>query len=353
MSNWKRISAVVQGMLFVSGVAGLSCSDEAAGLDELAKDNHQKVIDVKVLVAEPQTFVDYVEITGSVQADIATTVSAEEPGVIAEIVRDKGDKVEKGDVIFTLKSQVLKASFDEAEAAYQLSRVTFERQANLHKDGVISEQKYLDFKYNLARDKARFENLQARLAKTSITSPIAGVIDYKHVELGEYVQPGTPLVKLVKTDIVKVTAGLPERYVREVWVGSQANITFDVLPEQTFAGEVSFVGPSIQKSSRTIPVEIKLANSNQLLKPGMFANISIRNREMRDAIVVPRDAIIETERGKFVFVAEGGAAVKREVQIGGSYQNSVWLARGVSAGDSIVTVGHRDLIDGETILIHD
>lgn len=334
-------------------VLNVNCGDNANGKDDTTDGIYEKVTDVKVMTIVPQRFVDFIEVTGTVEADIATTISAEEPGVIEKFIKDKGEWVNKGEILIKLKSDALKASFEEAKASYLLSEATYKRQANLYKDNVISEQKYLEFKYSLDRDKARYENLSARLAKTKLKSPISSMIDEKLAEVGEFVQPGTPLMKLVKTDVVKISAGVPERFVQDVKVGSEADITFDVLSEKSFFGEVSFVGPSINKNSRTFPIEIELDNRDQLLKPEMFANIRLKKAEVENAVVIPRDAIIETEEGKFVFVANSDIAVKREVKIGGSYENQIWITEGIQTGDQVIMVGHRDLVDGERIAIHD
>ncbi|MFQ5865227.1 MAG: efflux RND transporter periplasmic adaptor subunit [bacterium] len=330
----------------------LKCGEEADGKNNSTNGIAEKVTDVKVLTVESQSFAEYIEVTGTVTADIATTISAEESGVIENFLKEKGDWVSKGDVVVELKSKVLQASFEEAQASYLLSEATFKRQANLHKDKVISEQKYLEYKYTLDRDKARYENLKARLDKARIKSPVPGFIDDTFVEVGEFVQPGTPLFKVVKTDIVKISAGVPERYIPDVKTGALVTITFDILPNDEFHGKVTFVGPSINKNSRTFPIEIELNNEDGHLKPEMFANIKIKKAQLDNVVVIPRDAIIETEAGKFVFVAHGNLASQREVQLGGSYNNQIMISEGLRAGDQLIVVGHRDLVDGERIAIH-
>ncbi len=305
------------------------------------------------MTVNPQTFVDFIEVTGTVSADIATTVSAEESGAIETFVKDKGDWVQKDGLVIRLKSKVLEAKFEEAKASYLLSKATFERQANLYKDNVISEQKYLEHKYSYEMNKARYENLKARFEKTQIKSPISGVIDMKMAEVGEFVQPGTSLFSIVKTDIVKIKAGIPERYIQDVEKGSTAHITFDILPDEQFEGKVTFVGPSINKSSRTFPIEIELGNKHRLLKPEMFANIRIKKVQLDSAVVIQRDALIETEAGKFVFVARGNIALKRDVRIGASYNNQILIKEGLNPNDQLIVVGHRDLVDGERIAIHE
>lgn len=313
----------------------------------------EKAANVKASDLRPRKFVELIELTGTVKADVTTTISAEESGAIERFLKDKGDWVNKGETVVKLKSEVLQASHDEAKAAYLLGKATFERQANLYEDNVISEQKYLEYKFTYDRDKARYENLKSRLQKATIASPVSGVIDQRLAEVGEFVMTGTPLFRVVKTDVVKIAAGVPEKYMTDVSKKSQAILTFDVLPDTRLEGTVSFVGPTITPSTRTFPIEITIRNEDGLLKPEMFVDIKLKKAEHDSVIVIPRDAVIETEAGEFVFVAQGNVAEKRPVTIGGAYNNDVWISDGLKVGEDLIVVGHRDLTDGERITIHE
>lgn len=343
---WKVSVLLLMLGLFNAGCGGDGQADIVPGNGLDAKATH-----VQIMPVQPDTFVEYITVTGTVRAMVDATVSAEVNGVIEAYVRDQGERVSRGDMVVKLKSKELQASVDEARAAYRLSEATFKRQANLFKDNVISEQKYLEFKFKLEMDRARFESLQARLEKTEIRSPFTGIIDQKLAEVGEFVVPGAPLFRVVQTEVVNVRGGVPERYVGDVGLGTSAEVTFDILPGQTFDGEITFVGPSIDAQTRTFPIEIALNNPGGLLKPEMFANVKIRRRSYSEAMVVPRDAVLETESGKYVFVAEGPVAMKRDVTLSAKSGNEVLITRGLEFGDHLIVVGHRDLSDGERIEI--
>lgn len=312
----------------------------------------QKATDVKVITLSTASFRDYIDVTGHVQADIATVVSAEEQGVVQRFFKEKGDWVDAGEVVLSLKSKVLQANYDEAKASYLLSKATFERQANLYKDKVIPEQKYLEYKYTYDRDKARFDMLSAKLEKTTIVSPVPGYLDERFVEIGEFILPGRQLFRIVKTDTVKITAGVPETYVQDIRKGTPVDITVDVLPDLKISSRVSYVGPSIDKGSRTFPIEIRFKNPQGKLKPEMFANLKIARAAVDNAIVIPRDAVIETESHKYVFLARDGTARRQDISIGGAYGNQIWVSSGLQPGQRLIVTGHRDLVDGEPIVVH-
>ncbi len=347
----KHLTSILIVLAFI--IFHLNCGGDNNGENDSNNGVPENFTDVKVLTIKPANFEDFIEVTGTVRADIAATISSEEMGVIEKFLKDKGDRVKKGEVIAKLESKTLQASHDEAKASYLLSEATFKRQANLYQDKVISEQRYLEYKYSLDRDLARYENINARLEKTKIKSPIFGIIDDRLAEVGELSLPGTPLFKIVKIDVVKIIASVPERFITDVKNGSLTLITFDVLPDVEFEGRVSFVGPSIIASTRTFPIEIKLQNTDGQLKPEMFANIKIKKAQLDGVVVIPRDAIIETETGKFVFINQGNLASKREVKIGASYNNRIWISNGIKHGDELIVVGHRDLVDGERIAVHE
>jgi membrane fusion protein (multidrug efflux system) len=338
---------------FILAGSLIGCGTDAEGRNGSGDDASARATDVKVLRVEPRTFDEYIEVIGKVNADIASTVSSEEQGVLKAFLRDKGDWVRQGETVVILDSEALRASFEEVAAAYQLSKATYARQKNLYEDRVISEQKFLEHKFTLDRDKARYDNLKAHLDNTSIKAPISGRIDRKLMEVGEFVMPGTALFELVKTDVVKVAAGAPEMYVRDIRIGSAATITFDVLPGKTFTAPVTFIGPSINSMNRTFPIEIALDNAEGVLKPEMFANIRILKAHLEDVVVIPRDAIIETETGKYAFVVGDGVAERRPVSIGASFNNLVLIDSGLRIGEQLIIVGHRDLVAGEQVAIRE
>ncbi len=312
---------------------------------------HVRVANVEVMELLPRSFEEYIRVSGTVKAGAQATVSAEEAGVIEAFLRDRGGAVKAGQVVVRLRSELLTASFHEAEAAYKLAEATAIRQENLYADKSISEQQYLNAKYNRDMAKARLDQLRARLARTEIRSPITGLVDTRLAERGEFVAPGKPLFTVVDVDTVKVEAGIPERYVPHLRKGASAIVTFDVYPDTAFVGRIRFIGASIDPRNRTFPVEVELSNLDHLIKPEMLARLKILKRRWQKVLVVPRDAVIEREGESAVFVAKGEIAEKRIVRTGPAEGDQVVLLSGVAPGEQLIVVGHRDLTNGERIRV--
>ncbi len=345
------------GAALLLGAASMTmtgCGDET-GASDLESftigDRQEKPTNVEVMVIQPAEFVEYIEVPGTVEADIATTVSAEEAGKVVRIPYRKGERVNKGDVIIELDSEVLRKTYEEARAAFESARIRFERQKNLYAQKAIAEQQYLDSKYAFERAEAAMRALKARLDKIAIRSPISGILDNRYVDIGEFVSPGMRVAEVIKIDYVRVVAGVPERYVTDIRMDSPVITRIDILGDRTYPGTITFIGSTIDPQSRTFPVEVRLRNRDGLIKPNMLARLHIVREQFSNGIVVPRDVLIETESGKQVFVADNGRARAKSVDIVASSGNEVLIRGEVTFGDRLIVRGHRELVDGEPIAI--
>jgi membrane fusion protein (multidrug efflux system) len=315
-----------------------------------------RVVNVEIQPAAPEPFTDYVRIAGEVEAFHDVTVSAEESGTIAQFAVRKGAWVGQGRLIAKIDDVVLRAQVDEARAVADMAVEQYERQQRLwNEENIGSEIAVLQLESVAEAAKARLAVLEERLERTEIRAPVAGIFDEKHVEVGELVAPGTPIARVVGVRRVKVVGGIPERYALDVGRGDSARITFDVLPNRQFVGTIEFVGTSVNRSNRTIPIEIVLDNRERLVKPQMLANVQVERARLDGVVVVPQDLVLRTEDGYEVFIAatsEGRLhATARSVVLGPSYANRVVVAEGLSIGDSVIVVGHLQVDEGGLIRI--
>lgn len=315
-----------------------------------------RIVNVEVDRVEPGRFTEIIRLTGTVQASHDVTISAEESGVVREILVDKGSRVRAGQPIFRLDDDLLQAQVDQARAMASMARETWERRKRLYEeDQVGSELVYLEAKYAAEQAQANLRLLEARLERTVIQAPIKGILDSREIEVGTMVAAGTPVARIVDNDPVEITAGVPERYAADVAPGAEASVTFDILPGQTFQGQVSYVGAAVNPRNRTFPVELVLPNPGGVIKPEMVANLFLVRKSTEDAIVVPQEALVRTEDGYIVFVVEDGSqgslARAREVEIGPAQQNEVMIRSGLKAGERLVVVGQMSVADGDRVNI--
>lgn len=354
-----RTTDVVLLLAGAAAVIGAGCSPadgETGDAQNTASDGSTRVINVEVAPVRAQSFTEYIRVTGEVEALEEVTLSAQEAGVIERFLAEKGDRVRRNQPIAMLDAAVLRAQVDEARAQAQLAREQFERQRVLWEEERIgTELAYLQAKYQAESAAARLATLEARLERMVIRSPVDGVFDAKFLEAGEMAAPGTPLAHVMTLSRVKVTAGVPERFATAVRRGSQARITFDMLPDREFEGRISFVGSSVDAASRTFPIEVVIPNPRRVIKPRLVANVQVVRADLDSAIVVPQHVIMRTTEGYQVFVAvdQDGRTIARArpVRLGASHANRVVVDSGLEIGERLITVGAQQVSDQTPVRI--
>lgn len=348
-ARWIRGALV---LALAGGVAG--CGNREADAEDTSAAEFVRVINVETTEIESRPFVDEIQLTASVRANQDVQVSAEESGKIREIFVDKGAHVRAGEAIVKIDDGLLSSQVDQARAQAELASQTWDRRKRLYEeDQVGSEIAYLEAKFAAEQTAANLKGLENRLARTTVRAPFDGVLDERMVEVGSMVSPGMVVARVVDLDPVKVTAGVPERFAADVHEGAVAQITFDVFPGETFKAPVGYVGSTVNVQNRTFPVEVVLPNPKGLIKPEMVANVSVARRDLKDAVVVPQDALVRVENGYVVFVVanrgQGTVAEVRPVALGPSQRNMAVVESGVKAGDMLIVVGQKSVADGDRV----
>ncbi|MGH7700791.1 MAG: efflux RND transporter periplasmic adaptor subunit [Gemmatimonadales bacterium] len=218
-----------------------------------------------------------------------------------------------------------------------------------------SEIGYLQAKSQAEAAASRAAALEARLARTVIRAPVAGVFDEKLMEVGEMAMPGSRIGRVVSARRVKVTAGIPERFAADVRTGAPARVTFDIFPGEEFTGRIGFVGTAVDPANRTFPVEIVMDNPRRLIKPRMVASVHVVRARLSGVVVLPQDLVARTEEGYQVFVVTERDGVSfaeaRRVTLGPSYENRVVISDGLAAGDRVIGAGARLVDHGSRVQV--
>lgn len=325
------------------------CGGEGNAEQETQAAKPERIANVITTEIVSRPFTNYLDLVGEIEPWRRVTVSIEEVGVIDRIAVEKGMKIKKGAVLAHLEDDLLKAAANEAQASLKLSRLRRDNQKRLFDEEALSESAYLESQYQFDMAQARFNLASARLSKTTIRAPISGVLDTKELEVGELAGVSRSFADIVDIDRVKVVAGVPERHLRHVQINTNVTITFPAYPGMTREGQTSLIGTTIDSENRTVPMEIVIPNPDHKLKPEMASIIRIVKDQIPDAIVIPQDAVVDTDQGMIVFVAEGSVARAVQVVLGPISKDQVVVLEGLKAGMSLITIGHRDLVDGEPI----
>lgn len=329
--------------------AEMTAGGEAAALQERA-------VNVEAVEVRPEPFLDAVTVTGTVSADRDVIVASEETGVIREVYVDRGGRVSAGQNLAKIDDELIRAQHDQAQAEARLARETWERQRRLwEEDSIGSELAYLRAKYGAEVAEASARALATRLDRTVVRAPIDGILDDRFIEVGASVAPGSRVARIVDVDPLGVVGGVAERYAGEIAVGSAATVSFDNGMEIT--GRIKFVGTALDEDSRTFPVEVVIPNRGGVLKPGMVARVRLGRGLRKDAILVPRDAVLRAESGYIVYVVasvDGRAVAEaRPVVTGAGDGRRIVIEDGLVAGDRVIVVGQQQVTTGERVNVAD
>lgn len=337
---------------------GAACGGtaEAGGAAGGAEQGFSRVINVVVREVTAGAFTEEIGLTGTVEAARDVTISAEESGVVRELLVEKGAAVREGQAIARIDDGVLRPQVEQARAQAVLAQESWERRKRLfEEDQVGSELAYIEARLLAEQAAAQLAMLEERLARTVVRAPFPGVVEERFVEVGAMVSPGSPVARVLAVNPVKVAAGVPERYATDVQRGNSVRVTFDVLEGRVFDGRIAYVGAAVNPRNRTFLVEVSIPNPGGAIKPEMVANVSLVRRVVEDAIVVPQEAVLRVSDGHAVFVVrregDGEVAEARTVTLGPTQRNLVTIASGLEAGDRVVVVGQNQLANGDRVRV--
>lgn len=311
-----------------------------------------KVIPVKVNAVQPRRFEHFVNLTGQVKSEENVLLSAESSGRVVAIPVAEGEIVRKGQVIVELNNDALRNQLQEAKAALELAKTTFQRRASLWKDSIGSEIQYLQAKTNYESAQNRLEQLRARYQNTFIKAPVAGKVDNNQVNVGEFVAMGQPVVRIIDLANLYVEAELSEDYLKDVQQGDTVAVeipTLDITQHQP----VSFVSQYINPENRSFMVRIDLDTDNPHLMPNLLAHIKLRDYVNPQALIVPAMAVQRDLKGAYLFTVQqrDGKPVAQKVYVerGGSYGTSTEIISGLKPGAKVVTAGFNQLSNGDPV----
>ena len=287
---------------------------------------------------------------GSLVAVNGIDVSTEVNGIINEIAFQSGETVGKDQVLIRLDDSIDRAALEALQADQALAKVQFSRVQGLMEKSVTSKSEFdeAEARYDAAR--ARVKQQQAVIKRKQIRAPFAGLTGIRKVELGEFIEVGDAIVSLQQLDPIYVDYSLPERYLRKIELGQKITATFDAVPGKVFNGSVTALDSGIDTGTQTLKIRATLDNPDNLLRPGLFAQVETEIGEAQQVLTLPRTAISFNSYGNFVFVINNAEdeslVVKRtSVKIGESRKGRV-VVENLDAGTMVVRTGLVKMRDG-------
>jgi len=234
------------------------------------------------------------------------------------------------------KQLLSKSDFDQKSAQAEVAR----RQFEIARNGAMQQYQ------GLLAARARVMLAKKALADTIVKAPFAGVVGQRLVSVGDYVQRGTKVASVLRTNPLRVQLTVPEQYSAGVAVGRSVSFEVDASPGQKFTGQVRYVSPALEANSRTLVVEAVVPNDSGALKPGAFATALIEQANRSPGVLTPAAAVRTVAGTSRVFVVAGDKAEERIVTIGQPLGDLVEITSGLKAGEKIATSNVTQLADG-------
>jgi membrane fusion protein (multidrug efflux system) len=288
---------------------------------------------------------------GSLRADEAIVIRPEVAGRIDRIAFDEGQSVKKGALLATLDAAETRALVASSRAQAGLDKQRLDRAADLRKKGFISQQALDEAQSNYARSVAKQREDEAKLAKSEIRAPFAGVAGLRQVSEGAFVAAGTDIARLEKIDQLKLDFRIPEIFFGQLKSGLAVSVAVDAFPQQSFAGKIYAIEPAIDEQTRTVLARARVVNADLRLRPGMFARVQLTLGVRENAVWIPEEAIVPRGQDSYVFRVVEGKVELVQVQTGTRKVGEVEIMKGIAAGDVVVTEGTQRLVPGMQVSI--
>lgn len=301
------------------------------------------------------------EAVGSLQAVQGTNISAEVSGIVAEIHFKQGDNVKLGTPLLQLRADDDIAKLASLKATAQLARTTYQRDLKQFRAEAISKQTVDTDKANLDIALANIAYQQALIDKKLIRAPFTGRLGVRLVDVGQYLDAGTPIANLQALDTIFADFFLPQQALAKLKIGQQVTLKTDAYPTQTFTGTITVINPKLDINTRNVLIRATLKNPKHKLLPGMYAAVNVTTGQAERYITLPRTAITFNSFGATVYrVEKNGKDEKGRprlitkqsfVTTGETRGDQIAILKGVNEGETIVTSGQIKLRNGSPVAV--
>lgn len=289
---------------------------------------------------------------GTLEAWEDLTLAAELAGPVVWTGAEEGDRLRQGQAILRIDSDTVQANLQRDRISFEVQDRELKRYQKLLDGQLISQQEFDRVRSQYEVTHTAMRQSELALAKSTLKSPVNGVLDRLLVDRGEYVAPGQPLAQVVRIDRLKVLVEVPEKDVGYLQPGQQVRVLPANLNGSAGAeilGKILHVGYQADPGSRTYRVKLAIDNSDGRLRPGMILRARFLRRAHPQVIAVPLFAVIDQAGEKIVYVAEQNTARRRPVKLGPVVGQKIIITAGLHPGEQLVTRGQQLLSDGARI----
>ncbi|WP_282016512.1 efflux RND transporter periplasmic adaptor subunit [Marinifilum flexuosum] len=332
-----------------------SCDDKKADL------NKDIAIQVSVKEIAPKSIEKYISTTGTVEPIKTVELKSEVAGKYQLQTNPRtgrkfqlGDYVQEGTVVIQLEDKEYENNIKikSLELRLEISKQTFEKQQSLYKKGGVTLSELKNAEIELINAKYSYEDAIFRLEKLKVKAPFSGTItNLNYYTENTRIEATSPVLSMMDYSKLHMEINLAEKNISMIKTGQPVNIVNYTIPGDTLNGVLAQLSPAIDAETRSFKAVIDINNSKLLLRPGMFAKGEIVVAKADSALVIPKNVILNKQKGNVVFVVHKGLAEERVIEFGLENPNEVQIVSGLEKKDRLVVKGFETLRNRSKIKI--
>ncbi|MBU4427129.1 MAG: efflux RND transporter periplasmic adaptor subunit [Desulfobacterales bacterium] len=347
---WLMVGLIL-GLIVILGGRIIEEQGRLAEAKKAAMKKEVPAVRVITLTLKPERLEDKISLPAEIEPFEDLWVKAEVGGQVVSIPVKEGQGVKKGQLLVKLDDRDYRSRLARIEANYRLARQDYERMAVLVKENIAAESKLEEIEARLEDLRAQRSEAQLALDRTAITAPISGRLNEIKAKQGDLLDVNQQVAKILQSQKVKVTVGVPESDVSAVFDLNEAEVIIEALGNRKVKGRKIFLSRQPRTMSRLYDLELMVPNPDGRILPGMFARVELVKRVFDNALAVPLYAVITQGDERFVYVEKDGQAEKRSIKLGVLVGWQVHVEAGLNPGERVIVVGHRFLDDGQAVKV--
>ncbi len=314
--------------------------------------DEEVIINVEATTIKSGNAVSVFRTTTILEADLESAVTSKASGIVLQINVEVGDKVEAGDVLAILESDVQQLRYESANANYQKSLNNYQRAKSLLKKGLANKESVENLKFETRSLKTNLSQAKLDLDFTKITAPISGIITKRSIKKGNLIQLNTQVYEIVDFDSLQAVINVPEDKWRLFKKGLDVNFSFTGF-ETVINGNILRVDPIVDSSTGTFKVVMNIDQSQELasnLRPGLFGKTEIVLDKHENTLLVSKNAVIREDQTAYVFqVNDDNGISKKNIIIGYEMDDNLEILSGIEVDSQVVTTGKNNVSEDSKV----
>ena len=269
-------------------------------------------------------------------------------GTLQQLFVKEGSKVRKGQILARVASPQMESTQRSAQATLEQAQDAYDRLKKVYDNGSLPEIKWREMVANLEKAEAALDLANAMLEDNKITAPFNGTVNSLNATLGENISPLKPIMRIINTKGLTVKISVPENEITKVQVGDTAEVIIPALGDRLYMGKVTEKSLTASLLTHSYPVKVLIEQPDAELVPGMIGKVVLK-ADVSKGIVVPANAVLINQEGKFVWVVEDGRATRRKITLSGYSGTGVIVSEGLQVGDEVIVEGYQKVSEGTKV----